>query len=100
MRAVTPLLENDRWRLLLLLRGGVFLLLFALPAAAKVATDFDPNLDFSKYKTFAYIGGVENLVRMQMNPELTAKGLREVTPEKNPDLGVRDWGGTQVDSNV
>ena len=113
MRAVTPLPENDRWRLLLLLRVCVFLLLFVLPAAAKVATDFDPNLDFSKYKTFAYIGGVENLDRMQMNPdllgnrihrsvtrELTTKGLREVTPEENPDLVVRYWVDTQVDANV
>jgi len=37
---------------------------------AKMATDFNPNLDFSQYKTFAYIGGVESLVRMQLNPEL------------------------------
>ena len=113
MREVTPLPENDRWRLLLLLRGCVFLLLFALPAAAKVATDFDPNLDFSKYKTFAYVGGVEKLDKMQMNPdllgnrihrsvtrELTTKGLREVTPEENPDLVVRYWVDTQVDANV
>jgi hypothetical protein len=113
MRQVGLLPENDRWRLLLLLRGCLSLLLFALPAAAKVATDFDPSLDFSKYKTFAYIGGVENLDRMQMNPdllgnrihrsvtrELTSKGLREVTPEENPDLVVRYWVDTQVDANV
>jgi hypothetical protein len=113
MRQVRLLPHNDRWKLLLLFWGCLFLLLFALPAAAKVATDFDPNLDFSKYKTFAYIGGVENLDRMQMNPdllgnrihrsatrELTAKGLREVTPEENPDLVVRYWVDTQVDANV
>jgi hypothetical protein len=71
---------------------------------AKMATDFNPNLDFTKYKTFAYIGGVESLVRMQLNPELlnnrihravvrelTSKGLREVQPEENPDLVVRYW---------
>jgi hypothetical protein len=34
----------------------------ALPLLGKVTVDFDPNVDFSKYKTFAYIGGVENLV--------------------------------------
>jgi Domain of unknown function (DUF4136) len=113
MGQVRLLAENDRWRLLLLLRGCLFLLLFALPAAAKVATDFDPSLDFSQYKTFAYIGGVENLDRMQVNPdllgnrihrsvtrELTTKGLREVTPEENPDLVVRYWVDTQVDANV
>jgi hypothetical protein len=53
------------------------LLMSALPAAAKLAIDFDPNLDFSKFKTFAFIGGVKQLVRMQVNPE------------ENPDLVVR-----------
>lgn len=89
--------------------------LFALfwPAAihAKMAVDFNANLDFSKYKTFAYIGGVESLVRMQLNPELlnnrmhravvrelTAKGLREVQPEENPDLVVRYW--VEAESNA
>jgi len=78
---------------------------------AKLATDFNPNLDFSKYKTFAYIGGVESLVMMQLNPdllnnrihravvrELAAKGLREVQPEENPDLVVRYW--VQGESNA
>jgi hypothetical protein len=92
---------NNR-RSFLLLLAGLVLLLSALPAAAKLAVDFNPNLDFSKFKTFAFIGGVEQLVRMQVNPdqlnnrihravtrELTAKGLREVKPEENPDLVVR-----------
>ena len=87
------------------------LLLSALPAAAKLAVDFNPNLDFTKYKTFAYIGGVESLVRMQLNPELlnnrihravarelTGKGLREVQPEENPDLVVRYW--VEAESNA
>ena len=82
----------------------LFVLLWAMAANAKMATDFNPNLDFSQYKTFAYIGGVESLVRMQLNPEmlnnrihravvreLTGKGLREVQPEDNPDLVVRYW---------
>jgi hypothetical protein len=71
-----------------------------MAANAKIATDFNLNLDFSRYKTFAYIGGVESLVRMQLNPELpgnrihravarelTSKGLHEVQPEENPDAG-------------
>jgi hypothetical protein len=91
-------------RLSLRLTGLLFVLLWAMATSAKMATDFNPNLDFSKYKTFAYIGGVESLVRMQLNPELlnnrmhravvrelTAKGLREVQPEENPDLEVRYW---------
>ncbi len=35
------------------------LLLFAMPAAAKIVVDFDPGVEFSKFKTFAYIGGVD-----------------------------------------
>jgi hypothetical protein len=95
---------KDRLRLLLPLTGLLSVLLWALAANAKMATDFNPSLDFSKYKTFAYIGGVESLVRMQLNPELlgnrihravarelTSKGLHEVQPEENPDLVVRYW---------
>ena len=98
-------------RLFLPLSGLLFVLLWAMAANAKMATDFNPNLDFSKYKTFAYIGGVESLVRMQLNPELlnnrihravvrelTSKGLREVQPEENPDLVVRYW--VEAESNA
>lgn len=45
-------------------------LMLGMPLASKVTVDFDPNVDFSKYKTFAYIGGVENLVMMPLNPDL------------------------------
>ena len=87
----------------------------AFPACAKTTIDFDPNLDFSKFKTFAYIGGVENLVMIQLNPdlinirlhhmvvrELEKKGLHEVNPGQNPDLIVRYWANpeTQVDVAV
>ena len=98
--------ENYGWRFLFPLLG--LLLLYVLPIAAKVATDFDPNLDFAKYKTFAYIGGQEQLQRLQLNPdqlsnqihrsivrELTNKGLREVQPAESPDLVVRYWIETQ-----
>lgn len=49
---------------------ALLLLPCAGPAWAKIATDFDPNLDFSQLKTFAFIGGVEQLVRMPLNPDL------------------------------
>jgi len=91
--------------------GLLLVMLCAAAANAKMAIDFNPNLDFSKYKTFAYIGGVESLVRMQLNPELlnnrmhravvrelTAKGLREVQPEEDPDLVVRYW--VEAESNA
>ena len=94
--------EISRGKFLLMLLGLLTFLLASLPAAAKTATDFNPNLNFSEFKTFAYIGGVEQLARMPLNPdqiknqihravvrELTAKGLREVQPEENPDLVVR-----------
>jgi hypothetical protein len=97
----------------LFFRGIFILLLVALPLRAKTTVDFDPNLDFSKYKTFAFIGGVENLVMMQLNPdlirnrihrsatrELTKKGLREVLPSENPDLVVRYWANSSQQVNV
>ena len=103
--------RRDRLRLFLSLTGLLFVLLWAMATNAKMATDFNPNLDFTKYKTFAYIGGVESLVRMQLNPEmlnnrihravvreLSAKGLREVQPEENPDLVVRYW--VEAESNA
>lgn len=87
----------------------------ATGVAAKTTIDFDPSIDFFKFKTFAYIGGVENLVSIQMNPdlinirfhhmvvrELEKKGLHEVDPGQNPDLIVRYWANpeTQVDVAV
>jgi hypothetical protein len=87
----------------------------ALPSSAKTTIDFDPNIDFSKFKTFAYVGGVENLVAIQLNPdlinirfhhmvvrELEKKGLHEVNFAQNPDLIVRYWANpeTQVDVTV
>ncbi len=85
----------------------------ALSVSAKTTIDFDPNVDFSKFKTFAYIGGVENLVAIQLNPdlintrfhrmvvrELEKKGLREVSPGQNPDLIVRYWANPETQVNV
>src|SRR5271168_627830 len=91
----------------------LFLILATPPTSAKLTTDFDPALDFSKYKTFAYLGGTEMLLRMQLNPDqlnnrihrsiaraLTAKGLLEVQPENHPDLVVRYWIETQSEAGV
>src|SRR5882672_5490482 len=110
MKWIRLVYRNKRRKLLLLLAG---LLLSTHPVVAKLAVDFNPNLDFSKFKTFAFIGGVEQLVRMQLNPdqlnnrihravtrELTAKGLREVKPEENPDLVVRYWVNSQKSVDV
>ena len=86
-----------------------------LSVSGKTTIDFDPKIDFSKFKTFAYVGGVENLVAIQLNPdlinirfhhmvvrELEKKGLHEVNFGQNPDLIVRYWANpeTQVDVAV
>jgi hypothetical protein len=72
------------------------------PARAKTNVDLDPNVDFTKYKTFAFIDGVEHLAMQQLNPNqlrdtihdsvsraLTRRGLKEVGRDQNPDLVVR-----------
>ena len=86
----------------------LFTWILASPALAKMSIDFDPNLDFSKYKTFAYIGGTNMLEFRQLNPNyitdrvhlgvsqaLTQRGLKEVKPEEQPDLVVRYWANSQ-----
>lgn len=94
----------------------LFVLLAFLSAAQardKMNVDFNPDLDFSKYKTFAYIGGVEHLVMMQLNPneirdrvheavarELTKRGLKEVRRDENPDLAVRYFANSEAQVNV
>src|SRR5258706_3090454 len=101
MKLTRLISETIRRSPLLLFPGLLFLNLFAFPAAAKMATDFDPNRDFSKFRTFSFIGGVEQLVRLQLNPnqltnrnhhaltpELTAKGPPEWRPAANADLVV------------
>jgi Domain of unknown function (DUF4136) len=83
-------------------------LILAPLATAKKSVDFDPSLDFSKFKTFAYIGGVNSLEFRQLNPEyitdkvhagvsqaLIARGLKEVKPDQQPDLVVRYWANSQ-----
>lgn len=97
------------------------LALVSTAAHAKSSVDLNPDLDFTKYKTFVFIGGVEHLATLQVNPnqirdtvheaisrELTKRGLKEVRRDQNPDLAVRylaesnnqlnyagneDWGG-------
>jgi Domain of unknown function (DUF4136) len=91
---------------------SVFALTLAPRAMPKTMIDFDPNLDYSKFKTFAYLGGVEHLAMVPLNPdqihdeihsavarELAKRGLREVKPDQNPDLVVRYWVNTQASTN-
>lgn len=110
---MTRALEN-RWDRKSVVFGALFIFFFvALPLFAKTLIDFDPTLDFSKYKTFAFIGGVENLLMLPVNPglinervhravtrELAKKGLREVQPNQKPDLVVRYWVTTSQQINL
>ncbi len=106
---VRPYIETLK---LVVLLGALF---FALPLRARTVVDFDPNLDYSKYKTYAFIGGIDNLVSMLVNPdlidirlhhtvsrELDKRGLHEVNPREHPDLLVRYWanGSSTVDVAV
>jgi Domain of unknown function (DUF4136) len=89
------------------------LLSFAGLSAAKTTVDFDPQVDFSKYKTFGFIGGVGNLVMLELDPdfiytrihqnvvrELTKKGLQETLSSQKPDLVVRYWVAPESQVNV
>jgi len=83
-------------------------LIIAPQLSAKINVDFDPGLDFSKYKTFAYVGGVNTLEFRQLNPDfitnkvhegvsqaLIERGLKEVKADQQPDLVVRYWANSQ-----
>jgi uncharacterized protein DUF4136 len=108
-----PVLRGRRAAVRLSFAILAFLSGLALSVAAKTTIDFDPSVDFSKFKTFAYIGGVENLVAIQINPdlinirfhhmvvrELEKKGLHEVNPSQNPDLIVRYWANPETSVDV
>jgi hypothetical protein len=84
------------------------ILILAPLAMARINFDFDPNLDFSQFKTFAYIGGVNTLEFRQLDPNLisnqvhagvskalTQRGLKEVRPDQQPDLVVRYLANSQ-----
>jgi hypothetical protein len=93
--------------------GLVILLAAALPAIAKVEVDFNPNLNFSQFKTYAYIGRclacsdvaveselINDRVHRALRRGLTTKGLRECSRNESPDLVVRYWANSQVQVNV
>ncbi len=83
-------------------------LILAPLAKARINVDFDPSVDFSKFKTFAYIGGVNKLELLQLDPNLISNdvhadvskalmqhGLKEVKPDQQPDLVVRYLANSQ-----
>lgn len=108
-----PRRELRPHRQFFLLLGFFAVLSVAVPVSARTVVDFDPKLDFAKYKSFAFVGPVENMVMLEANPEivdlrlrrivmreLTKKSLREVQPNQNPDLIVRYWANTSSQVNI
>lgn len=82
--------------------------------ATDIKTDFDPNANFSNYKTYKMISGgadievagqlsnpnlsssVEDLLRAQM----TEKGLEEEEVGGTPDIAIRYWAASQQRQKV
>jgi hypothetical protein len=73
--------------------------LIALPAAAqKVQIDYDKTVDFSKYKTFAWVDTEDSL--QQMSPlmhsrlknaiehQFGSSGITQVKPDQSPDFYI------------
>jgi Domain of unknown function (DUF4136) len=74
---------------------GFLLMVAGSALAQKVTNDWDKAIDFSKYKTYAWVKGTP--AKNQMNDErivraiegqLAAKGLQKVESAANPDLVV------------
>lgn len=70
-------------------------------ASAKVSTDYDKAADFSHYRTYGWIRGmeaanpaVEQMIRISVDRQLAAKGLKKVT--ESPDLQVATHASTSV----
>lgn len=112
MKTGDDYLMRMKVRAKLFLAAAMFLFV-AMSAAAKAQVDFNPEIDFTQYKTFAYLGGTDQLVMLQLNPdlisdrvhrsvtrELTGKGLREVKAGENPDMVVRYWATSSKDADV
>jgi hypothetical protein len=108
-----PVLRGHRSSIRFFFTILAFLFGLTLAVSAKTTIDFDPSIDFSKFKTFAYVGGVENLVSIEINPdlintrfhqmvvrELEKRGLHEVSPSQKPDIIVRYWANPETQVNV
>lgn len=84
----------------------LLLLLAAAPALAGVSTDHDEDVDFSRYKTFAWKPGTEapnpiteKRVHRGVEAELTAKGL-SLVEQGTPDLYVYSHVSGSMSSSI
>ncbi|MGD9400636.1 MAG: DUF4136 domain-containing protein [bacterium] len=96
--------------------ASAFLLLAMLAGCSSVdvKTDYDPDVDFSKYKTYAWVGDsgviegssladyplVAKRVAESVNRDLKARGFAMVDDPENADFAVVIHAGTQEKMQV
>lgn len=65
------------------------ILIFSPQVKGKINVDFDPGLDFSKFKTFAYIGGVNKLEFRRLDPNLISNQVHAEVSRAMIQRGLR-----------
>jgi len=102
-------------RALLKVMGGVAVGLAMLTlscASISVSTDYDKTVDFTRFRTFSFLGGhiwvngaaddnntlVKDRIRNAVVGELTAKGMQQVT--ENPDIYVAYLAGARTRTQI
>src|ERR1700749_2488189 len=73
-------------------------------SASDAYSDFDPDVNFSKFKTFSFIGGHElensgilanpatrERIKNFISGVMETRGLMEVPPDENTTLDIRYW---------
>ena len=82
-------------------------------AAAQVYTEFDPAVDFTRYKTFSFVPAanltmsgtlkdpeVRERIRNFIGGGLEGRGLTEVPRDQKHDLAIRFWAAVQNKQSV
>ena len=76
------------------------LLLAASASAQDITTDYDHSVDFSRYRTFAWVEGkgqaegfADKRIKQAVEQQLKAKGLRPAATGAMPDLHIVYRGG-------
>jgi hypothetical protein len=78
----------------------------SLAHAQKIKVEFDKNIDFSKFKTYAWDPTPQpnnkpllvTAIKGAINEELTTRGLKEVSA--NPDVYVQLYGAMDSDASI
>lgn len=97
------------------LESAVLLLILGLSACTTfdVKTDHDPTMDFTKFKTFTFVGLAEaekggiydnslkhKRIEAAVERELTGKGLQQLDLNQGPDLLVYYWYSTKEKQQI